>query len=178
MSLLAAGKKCKVEVHEDDDGVRVICNTVDAESCPLAHPGELGLDCFGGPAATDSHMVVAQEDGGTDMPEDEKDNEMTEEESLFEEAPEEPTPPARDIVRPEEAEDEDDDAWFETAIEEFETANEYVFGLVCVKDDDGDLIATLTIDNVNIDIRLEDFIELAKALRDSLPRLKALYMEE
>ena len=46
MALKSKGDKCKLEVFgPDEDGTRIICNsTVD---CPLEHPGEIGLDCFG-----------------------------------------------------------------------------------------------------------------------------------
>ena len=176
----------------------MICNAVGPDACPLSHPGELALDCFRGvPAAPDSHMGVAPQffstgdavpysgnpfegvklsGGWIRMPEEEK-QEQVEEEDMFEEAPA-PTPPKKDIVVEPNDDDAVADAWFEQVIEEFDSANEYAFGLVCVKDDEGDVIVTLTIDNVNIDIRLEDFIELAKALRDALPKLKAIYMEQ
>jgi hypothetical protein len=38
-------KTCKVEAYSDEDGARLICGNVD--DCPLGHPGEIGLDCFG-----------------------------------------------------------------------------------------------------------------------------------
>lgn len=196
MGLDAAGKGCKIEVHADDDGVRLICNTVDVGACPLNHPGELGLDCLQGePAAPDSHMVVGPPaatakrkkrlkriGGMMKMPEEEEpDFEENAEVSLFEEAPApaKPEPPKKDVVKMPEPEDDGvvEDQWFEQVIEEFETVNDYVFGLVVVKDDEGDLVATMTIDNVNIDIRMEDFIEMARSLRDALPKLKAIYME-
>jgi len=83
--------------------------------------------------------------------------------------------PEMDIVTP----DDDDEApWFEQVIEEFETMNDYTFGLVVAKDDEGEPIVTLTLDNVNIDIRLADCIDMVKALKAALPRLKEIYMED
>lgn len=253
MGLSAAGRGCRIEVFTDDDGVRLVCNTTEEDSCPLNHMGELNLDCFGGPAASDSHMVVglpaatvcktcANAYKGS-MPDDrelqecffcrdptywcyspiseppppddeelppplepghheqvlvaplkqskkphirkfggmikmpEKGTDESEPEiSLFEEEPEKPGPPRppKDV----ETIEDDGDAWFEQVIEEFDTANDYTFGLVCVKDDEGSVVATMTIDNVNIDIRLEDLIEMAKSLQVALPRLKSIYIEE
>ena len=46
MSLKPMGDKCRIEVYgPDEDGTRLICANV--SECPLGHPGEIGLDCFG-----------------------------------------------------------------------------------------------------------------------------------
>jgi hypothetical protein len=46
MALKPKGDKCKLEVYgPDEEGVRIICNSI--TDCPLEHPGEIGLDCFG-----------------------------------------------------------------------------------------------------------------------------------
>jgi len=46
MSLKVKSDKCRLEVYgPDEEGVRIICNSV--TDCPLEHPGEIGLDCFG-----------------------------------------------------------------------------------------------------------------------------------
>jgi len=129
-----------------------------------------------------------------DIEEEKKEEEQEEtlepEESMFELRPmeplKEPTPeltptvvePEEDVVTPDDDDDDDEAPWFEQVIEEFETMNDYTFGLVVAKDDEGEPIATLTIDNVNIDIRLADCIDLTKALRAALPRLKEIYMED
>jgi hypothetical protein len=46
MPLKSSARTCVIEVYgPDEDPARIIC--VNANNCPLGHPGELGLDCFG-----------------------------------------------------------------------------------------------------------------------------------
>jgi hypothetical protein len=57
MPLKLVGDKCRLEVYgPDEEGVRVICNSV--TGCPLGHPGEITLDCFGAGSAGRTDAVA------------------------------------------------------------------------------------------------------------------------
>jgi len=44
--LLLIGRECKVEIHSDEDGVRLICNQTSEKACPRHDPGNFKPECL------------------------------------------------------------------------------------------------------------------------------------
>lgn len=142
MVLKPISPACKVEAFADDDGTRLICNTVIEEDCPLGHAGVLGPDCFamsmssgdgGGSPPVDADpfpgVSTRAESITEDVPRPARHKRrrvarygemvmVNEDENMFEveEEPQEPQPPKppkkEPEPEPEDEDDEDDDAGF------------------------------------------------------------------
>jgi hypothetical protein len=178
MPLPLIGKDCRVESVSDEEGARLLCLSVDR--CPLGHPGTLTRACFG----SNSHVVVRQFGRGIKRPRTHVsygdviavDNEK--EESSYEPVEEAQKVPPAPVKEPDEPEEEVEEfAEAETVIAEFESQNEYVFALDVIKSTDGDKYVQLTIDNVDITVPLEDFMELLLALGLAAERLQKIALE-
>jgi hypothetical protein len=74
------------------------------------------------------------------------------------------------VISERETNEEDDESYAEI-VEPFTTANDYVFSMTAIQDEDGERFVTVQMDNTTIELPLQDVIEMVTRFASAIPKL-------
>lgn len=81
-----------------------------------------------------------------------------------------PVEPELLVIEERETNEEDDESYAEI-VEPFTTANDYVFSLTAIQDEDGERFVMVQMDNTTIELPLADVIEMVTRFASAIPKL-------